>query len=102
MTLVQNLVIADIFKNFILFIFNWSVYPLISSTKIGPRPELEKSESQHLGARRIEGFVHDSSFNLIQLGCLKRVMPKKPFSGTGEIMHAAFEAIHPGRGNAYT
>ena len=30
-----------IFKNFIYFIFNWSVYPLISSTKSGPQPELE-------------------------------------------------------------
>ena len=35
-----------IFKNFILFIFNWSVYPLISSTKSGPRPELEDSSCQ--------------------------------------------------------
>ena len=54
----------------------------------------QKSESQHLGARRIEGFVQDSSLNLIQLGCLKRVMQEKPFSGTGEIMHSAFEVIH--------
>ena len=30
-----------IFKNFISFIFNWSVYPLISSTKSGPQPELD-------------------------------------------------------------
>ena len=61
-----------------------------------------KSESEYLGARRIEGFVHDGSSNRIRLGCLKRVMPEKPKSGTGEIIQAAFEAIHPGRGNAYT
>ena len=59
----------------------------------------QKSESQHLGARRIEGFVHYCSSNQSRLNCLKRVMPKKPMSGTGEIIQAAFEAIHLGRGN---
>ena len=62
----------------------------------------QKSESEHLGARRVAGFVHDSSSNRIRLGCLKRVLPEKPFSDTGEIIKAAFEAIHPGRGNTYT
>ena len=62
----------------------------------------QKSESQHLGARRIEGFVHYCSSNQSRLDCLKRVMPKKPMSGTGEIIQAAFEAIHLGRCNAYT
>ena len=38
----------------------------------------QKSESQHLGARRIEGFVHDGSSNHIRLGCMKRVMPENP------------------------
>ena len=37
----------------------------------------QKSESQHLGARRIEGFVHDGSSKQIRLGCLKRVMTEK-------------------------
>ena len=37
-----------IFKNFILFIFNWSVYPLISSTKSGPLPELEYIPCQNI------------------------------------------------------
>ena len=30
------------------FIFNWSVYPLISSTKSGPRPELEENIGDEL------------------------------------------------------
>ena len=29
-------------KTYFHFIFNWSVYPLISSTKSGPRPELDQ------------------------------------------------------------
>ena len=29
-------------------------------------------------------------------------MPEKTLSSTGEIIQAAFEAIHLGRGNAYT
>ena len=49
------------------------------------------SESQHLGAQRIEGFVHNCSLNRIQLGCLICVMQEKPLSSTGEIIQAAFE-----------
>ena len=36
-------------KNFLYFIFNWSVYPLISSTKTGPLPELEWKGSARQG-----------------------------------------------------
>ena len=56
----------------------------------------QESESEYLGARRVEGFVPYGSSNRIRLGCLKSVLPEQPLSdSTGEIMEAAFEAIHP-------
>ena len=63
----------------------------------------QESESDNSGPRRFEGFVHEDSSNRIWLGCLKRVFPEKPLSDTGEIqvIQAAFEEIHPCRGNAY-
>ena len=50
----------------------------------------QESESEQLGARKIEGFVHNGSSNQIRLGCLKLMLPEKPLSDTGEIIQPAF------------
>ena len=55
----------------------------ISTVSIISWAASQKSESQHLGARRIAGFVHDGSSNPIRLGCLKREMPEKPMRFCG-------------------
>ena len=48
--------------------------------------------------------MYYGSSNQIRLGCfkLKRVLPEKSLSDTGEIIQAAFEVIYPGRCNSYT
>jgi hypothetical protein len=47
----------------------------------------------------LEGFVHASTH--IQLGSLKRVLPKELIPEAGEIMEIHFEAVKPGPGNNY-
>ena len=43
-------------KTLFYFIFNWSVYPLISSTKSGPLPELEVTRGCHWSVHCIVSF----------------------------------------------
>ena len=71
-----------IFKNFIYFIFNWSVYPLISSTISGPLPELElqlcagrhHSLAQAGGSSQYEPFSAESAdWSFSVLLCCRRL-----------------------------
>ena len=53
------------------------------------------SESEHLGAHWVEGFVHYVSSNRTRLGCLKRVLPEKSLSDTGEIYKLPLKLFIP-------